>query len=274
MKAATKILLVLTCIFFISKGLSAQNIIFDKTYDTESNKKLNYSIVSGDINVQTWEKNQVKINIKGDDKLKDMLEISEGNSSGNISVTVKLPDKNLNNDKKMSTDIYVPSTYNVDIKTAGGDLSVNGIIGNIDLKTAGGEIKINGTKGGLDIKTAGGDISIKNHKGNIDANTAGGDINILSSDGEIKLSTMGGDINVLYSGENKGIKLSTMSGDIDLKIPSDTKADLKLNTLGGDIKVDFDLTGKKKNDNSLSGKINGGGESIKCNTMSGNITIH
>ena len=274
MKTLTKIILVLFGVFLITGGLSAQNAIFEKTYDTESNKKLDYSIIAGNIKVQTWENNQVKITIKGDDKFKDILDIEEGNSGGNINVKVKLEEKNSNGNVNLSSEILVPSNFNIDIKTAGGDLLAENINGKIDFKTAGGDIKINNTKGELDVKTAGGNISVNNHSGDVDVSTAGGEVDIISADGEIKVSTMGGNVDVVYSGENKGIKLTTMGGNVDLKIPSGTKADLKLNTMSGEIKVDFDLTNEKKTENTLKGQINGGGESIKCSTMGGNITIH
>ncbi|MBN1633974.1 MAG: DUF4097 family beta strand repeat protein [Ignavibacteria bacterium] len=273
MKTLTKILLVLFGAFLITGGLSAQNVIFEKSYDTESNKKLDYSIIAGSISVKAWESNQVKIIIRGKDELKDILKIKEGNSGGNINVKVKIEENGISKGVNLSSEIYVPSNFNVDIKTAGGDLLAENINGKIDFKTAGGEIKISNTKGELDIKTAGGNISVKNHSGDVDVRTAGGEVDITSANGEIKVSTMGGNIGVNYSGENEGIKLSTMGGNIDIKIPSDTKADVKLSTMSGEIKVDFDLTNEKKSENSLKGQINGGGESIKCSTMGGNISI-
>jgi DUF4097 and DUF4098 domain-containing protein YvlB len=272
-KTLTKIFIVLFGILFITGGLSAQSVIFEKTYNTESNKKLDYSIITGNISVKTWESNQVKITVKGNNELKDILKVEEGNSGGNINVKVKFDEKDYDKEVNLSSEIYVPSNFNIDLKTAGGDMEVENIKGKTDLKTAGGNIKIINTKGELDIKTAGGDISVSNHTGAADVNTAGGEVNIKSADGEIKVSTMGGNINVFYTGENKEMKLTTMGGNIDLKIPSDTKADIKLNTMSGDIKVDFDLTNKKEKENSLSGQINGGGKTIKCSTMGGNISI-
>jgi len=273
MKTMKTLFLILTGVFFITGTVFSQTTIFEKTYSSESGKKINFSIVMGNITVQTWNKNEVKVTVKGDEKLKEMLNIEDGTSIGDINVKVKFQGEGYNDKIELSTDIFLPSSYNANVKTASGNLAVSDLNGNIDLKTAGGNIIINNTSGDLDVITAGGLILIENHSGDIDANTTGGKVNISSANGEIKVSTIGGNIDLVYSGVNEGIKLSTMGGNIDVKIPSDTKADLKLNTLGGIISVDFDVIDDKKNDNSLKGKINGGGEKINCNTMGGNIFI-
>jgi len=130
-----------------------------------------------------------------------------------------------------------------------------------------------------ELNTAGGDITVLNFKGDLNVNTAGGDLKLSGSDGAVKANTTGGDVKLTYSGDNKEIEINTMGGNIDLTIPSGFKADCKLSTMNGDIKSDIIIEGntdknKTEGVHSVKGKMNGGGNALKCSTMGGNINIH
>lgn len=93
-----------------------------------------------------------------------------------------------------SFDIAVPSEFNLKIRTAGGDIDINGVSGSIIGKTMGGDLTLSHLKGNLDLTSMGGDIHITDSELNGKVHTMGGDIVMTRVAGNITGSTMGGDV--------------------------------------------------------------------------------
>jgi DUF4097 and DUF4098 domain-containing protein YvlB len=110
--------------------------------------------------------------------------------------------------------IHVPPRFTVELRTAGGSVSVNGLEGEVKAMTSGGALRftsVNGpvrgdTSGGgvearnckglMDIRTSGGAIEVKNGTGRLDAKTSGGKIDIATFDGPVSVLTSGGSIRI------------------------------------------------------------------------------
>ena len=61
------------------------------------------------------------------------------------------------NDIDASFVITVPSTYNVRVSTAGGDIRIGDIGGNVYARTSGGDLTVGRVTGEVDGRTSGGD---------------------------------------------------------------------------------------------------------------------
>ncbi len=193
--------------------------------------------------------------------------------------------------------VQVPSKFNLDINTSGGDIVAETINGAVELHTSGGDIDVVEITGKLDLHTSGGDINICKSRKDITAVTSGGDISLnkiigrlyaktsggditiedMEGDGEVRTSggdiyvsrikgnrfdasTSGGDIGADYI--NTNIKLSTSGGDINIGI---SKHDVRLHTSGGDIDI-----------NEVGGNLNAGtsGGDIYVKTVIGFCDLH
>lgn len=147
--------------------------------------------------------------------------------------------------------VQTPRRFNLELRTAGGDIVSSDIEGSIKAKTAGGSLRFATVKGTLDGQTAGGDIqltsasgpvSVKTAGGSIHlgalgadatAETAGGSIAIESTQGKLKATTSGGDINI---GDLGGpAEAQTAAGSIHVKT---AQGALIAKTSGGDIRID------------------------------------
>ncbi len=134
----------------------------------------------------------------------------------------------------------------VDGSTSGGDMEAHDVIGNVSLRTSGGDItlvKVQGTS--HDISTSGGDIDVRDVDGNVQAKTSGGNLRVNRVKGNFQGNTSGGDINV-----------SEVSGDVDV-LTSGGILDLNAiagrligKTSGGDVRARVVQVGK------LNGPIN------------------
>ena len=147
--------------------------------------------------------------------------------------------------------IQIPSNFNLDISTSGGDIVTETVNGVVELHTSGGDIDILKVDGSLNIRTSGGDIGIRETRADIEAITSGGDIVLNRISGRLKSKTSGGDISLeyftgegeikssggdLYVSHVKGKRLygSTSGGDIGA---DDIDSELELHTSGGYISV-------------------------------------
>lgn len=279
MKTSNLFLPLFVFLLFLNIASAQSDLIKEQTLQTNYGKSLAVSVPGGDVSITTWNKEEVYVKITGDENTKNNYDFTINSNSGDI--TIKAEKKSNDNSDKVTAkiEVSVPDKYNTKVSTAGGDISImNNLTGDIKLNTAGGDIKISSVTGTSKLNTAGGDIAVDNFKGDIKANTAGGDIKLSGSDGEATLNTAGGKIELKYSGENKGISANTMGGDITIYLPSDFSADCKLTTMHGYINSDIKITTESKDNNDtqknvINGKMNNGGNALKCATMGGNITI-
>lgn len=267
-------------------------LLFEKNITTQPGKELTTKLIAGGVMVSTWANNEVSVKVYGNDEAEEKVIFSAEETSDGVKVEGKQKDtKNFNN-LTIKVEIVVPENYNLKLYSSGGSFSISGLhglivanssggsikientIGNIQAYTAGGNIKIENSVGEIKSSTSGGRVSIVNFDGNIDASTAGGDIQLEGKNGKIDASTAGGNIKLDYTGKNLGMDLSTLGGNIYATLPVDFDADADLGTLAGNIACDF---AKVENKNHVScyvrAKFNNGGETFKCTTSAGNITV-
>lgn len=268
-------------------------LLFEKSIPTESGKELITSLVAGGIEISTWDKNEVNVKVFGNDEAEEKIVFSAEPTSTGVKVEGKQKDKNNFKNLTIRVEITVPKNYDLKLYSSGGNLTVKDITGKIETNTSGGNIKIDNTSGNLEaytaggnvtisvssgdvkVSTSGGKISVDEFNGNVDVSTAGGDIVLIGKNGRIDASTAGGSIKLDYEGKNLGIDISTLGGNITATLPGDFDADADIGTLAGKISCDFAKVQKENHVSSyIRAKFNNGGETFKCTTSAGNITVN
>jgi hypothetical protein len=252
-----------------------------KSFSVSKGGTIEVSTSRGDIYISPWDKNEVSVVIEGlDDEDLDKVKMTQNGNIVRVSYRSRWDDGS----GHVRFAISVPSHFNLDMNTSGGDLEVKGgLTGRIDgstsggdiklgnvfggpvevttsggdistgkiegdgsLKTAGGDIQVGSVNGSLSVNTSGGNIQVETITKSLDAKTAGGNIIIGNVGGEAHVSTSGGDINI---GKVSGkATLNTAGGDIELKGASDN---VNAKTSGGDVKLQ-NITG------SINAKTSGG----------------
>lgn len=277
-----------------SDGNGDLQTIQEKTFSIQPGKNLKVEASSGDVTVTTWDKSEVYIKILGNEKAKDKMEFSFNNNDDEVSVTAKRGSfiNWFSSGIKLRFEIKVPSEFNTNINTSGGDIKAGEIKGNNMLRTSGGDVWIKNTDGVLKISTSGGEINLESNsgdmevstsggnikarefKGNISATTSGGDIMMKGSDSKIYAETSGGDVVLEYSGENKGIDVETSGGNIQIKLPADFNATAKMYTSGGEIECELTANNAHKITSSkFEADLNNGGAELIAKTSGGDISV-
>lgn len=207
--------------------------------------------------------------------------------------------------------VRVPATFNVQLKTAGGGISVSDITGStitytsgggltfarlhgpLDGKTSGGGIRASDCNGKLTIRTSGGGIQVTGGSGALDGHTSGGSVAVKGFHGDVHVGTSGGGITVEnVIGEVKGftsgggiaaelpspllhaVDLSTSGGGVTVRVPANDAFDLDAASLGGGVNSELPVTvtGRIKY-GRLKGTVNGGGKIVRLHTSGGSIRI-
>jgi len=218
--------ILLICNIVLAKG--NQSIDLTKTFDVNKGTELAARINPGDIIVETWETNQVKVTVNG------------LSASDNDDVTMELRNNRLvveYEESSGSNDVVfiftVPTNFQMNLSTTGGDVKINDkILGRVSINTAGGDIKTQDMQGTLACKTMGGDVKLGNISGELNASTHGGDINVGSVSGKsASVTTMGGDITVKNT--EGAFTATTYGGDIKI---GDVGENAKAVTYGGEVR--------------------------------------
>jgi hypothetical protein len=269
-------------------------VLQEKTFQINQGKTLKLDASSGNIEISTWDKNEVYVKISGNNRAKEKTEFTFSNDENMVEITAKTKSSffGWNKGIKLKFDIKLPKNFNPETHTSGGNIKLEGLNGNPDLKTSGGniyvknssgnirtntsggEIRVENVSGSMKLSTSGGNISANNFNGNFDARTSGGNIKLAGNDSKIYAETSGGDIKLDYKGQNKGIELNTSGGDIDINLPADINAAANLSSSGGRISCDFKGNNAVKVSSSkFEADINNGGNPLYAKTSGGDIEV-
>jgi hypothetical protein len=296
-----------------------------KTFTVTPGGSLVVEADRGSIEIQTAGDDKVVVQVirkvtgAGDKKAREMLdthEVTFAQDGDKVTVRARSTKQWSNwslwgGGLQVRYEIKVPRKFNLDLKTAGGSISVPDLKGEAKAVTAGGSLKFQNIEGAVTARTSGGSISVASATGAVDAHTSGGSIEVGEARAAAKLGTSGGSIRVKVaassieantsggsidigaargavtastSGGNvaaalaaspvEDCKLSTSGGSVRLKVPDGINAELDAKTSGGRVNCEVPVTvqGEIKR-SQVVGKLGNGGKLVRLRTSGGNITV-
>jgi len=232
-----------------------------KTFEISPNGRVVVHNVNGLIKVESWDKDQVMLEItktvRADDQEEaeeyfDQLRVEIDNETDYLEVRTHYPHEGweglwnllFHGGSRYGGVEYVlkvPKGINLEAETTNGNVDVDSVIGGV---------KAGSTNGQLHMEDVGGAVDGSTTNGNISA--------ILSKEVDFK-----------------GIKLATTNGSINVSCPENINADVSAHTTNGSISTEFPVTIQGKFGNkSFEGKINKGGSRIYLHTTNGSIEIN
>lgn len=216
---------VVLMMILVSPALAADRA---KVFEVGAGGSLILTTSVGDVTLTAWERNQVAVEVFGiDEEEVSRLSMTQ---SGNV-VRVDFKPEESSGDVRFQ--VSIPSHFDVQLKTAGGDITINGTVtGTVVGSTAGGDITVGDLNGKATLKTSGGDIKAGNVQGDVELKTSGGDIRLSSADGDVVVGTSGGDI--VAGNVGRSLKANTAGGDIRVE---NVGGEAHLSTAGGDVIV-------------------------------------
>lgn len=160
----------------------------------------------------------------------------------------------------------------VAVRTASGDVDVDGVTASVNLTTASGEVHGRSLTGELTAHTASGDIVLDNVSGRLTARTASGDVRVNGTTlAALRLTTASGDIGVDGAPDGSGpYQIETVSGDtrLGLQLPGSARgAEITFQSVSGDASVDPPFEKVKKR----TWRVGDGGTQITVRSVSGDL---
>lgn len=161
----------------------------------------------------------------------------------------------------------------IDAHTSGGNITVQGGTGDSNIRTSGGDLRLREFEGNLVAKTSGGNISIDRVRGSVRAETSGGDIKVMEANGPVYAHTSGGNVSAHLSQQpNSDCTLKTSGGNVNVTLASNVAVDVNARTSGGSVRSDFPGDMNKQR-TKLVAQVNGGGPDLLLETSGGNVDI-
>ncbi|HEX7860754.1 MAG TPA: DUF4097 family beta strand repeat-containing protein [Verrucomicrobiae bacterium] len=302
--------------------LAAEKDLISKTFDAKPGGNLEMHVDRGSIKILATDSDQVDIKVtrelkRGSDEEaraayeEHKIEMSQDGDT--VLIRAEPPGflkglKNGHRNLSVEYTISVPSKFNLDLNTSGGNIDVATLEGSVELHTSGGNIstaEINGpveahtaggniqvkaakttanlhTSGGnitvgnvqgdLVAKTAGGNITTSDIAGSTDVSTSGGHITVKSARTALKARTTGGNIKAEIASLTETSSLKSTGGNIDLILADKTSANLTAKTTGGQVRSDIEGDLNKQR-TKLTAQLNGGGPELTLETTGGNVKI-
>lgn len=302
-----------------SGSLAAAQGQIERTFDVAPGGLLRVDAERASIKVQSGAGSQLVLEIEakgwGRDDLEEDFDIRFNQSGNTVTLEIEARRKASRwfsfGNKGIKVHAFVPSKFDVDLKTSAGSISVDDLQGEVRSatsgggltfgridgmvwgRTSGGSIRLEESSGPVDVHTSGGSIRIGDVQGSVEAVTSGGSIEIARTQGSVTAKTSGGSIRIE---EVLGrLEARTSGGSISAAIASQPEEDCYLGTSGGNVTVElarglgFDLDAKASGGrvtsdlsvtvrgsigkNTLHGQLNQGGPKLTLRTSGGGIKI-
>ena len=226
---------------------------FDQTYPLSPNGRVSVSNVNGPVVVESWDRNEVRIEAtKIADSAETLAEVEIDVDASGDRVSVRADHKGSRFNAQMPRD----RNRRVEV-----------------------HFKLSVPRGARldEIATVNGVVTVSDFENAVKVSAVNGDINATNLKGSVKLSTVNGRVRAEItetSAENE-LNLSTVNGSIALVLPSDINATIKADSLNGNISNDFGLPVKKGEyvGRNLYGRIGSGEVQVKLDSVNGPLTI-
>jgi hypothetical protein len=322
--AATLILALFTLAATARAGLEDQ---ITRTYEVAPGGQLVVEVDRGSLEVRTADRGSVEIEVirkaRGGDAraaqvLKDHV-VTTAQAGNRVEVRAEYNGPSSfgwfsrSPDLQVNYILTIPRKFEVNLKTAGGNIKVAELTGKTQVHTSGGNLTLEKIQGPLSGHTSGGNVSAVGCRGPVDLHTSGGNLNLSEIEGDVTAKTTGGSIHadkltgkciVKTSGGNIGVAgikgsiaadtsggrvnaefigppsgdciFKTSGGGITIALGERFAVDVDLHTSGGRVSTDFPVATAvqgEQNKNQLRGKVNGGGPLIAAHTSGGNVRL-
>ena len=257
----------------------ASEATFERTLSVSGRVELSVSTGSGNIHLTRGADNQVHVYGKvksgwggSEDRVREIAAHPPIEQTGNI-IRIGSHHENLHN-ISIDYEIQAPANAFLEAGSGSGDITVEGVGENAKISTGSGNIHASGLHGGFTVDTGSGNIyAEQTGQGDVKAQTGSGNIELRDLRGGLRAGTGSGDIKAGGTPASDW-KLETGSGNVEFWAVG-AAFTLDASTGSGSVHTDREMMTQGTQDHHhVTGKINGGGPTVRIETGSGDIRVH
>lgn len=250
--------------------------------------ELHLATFDGAIEVQSWERPEVVVEIEKRGPTREAVEslTVESTRDGNrIDVQAKRPRTetfhsfgfNVSTSAKLI--VSVPRRADIVARTGDGSIRVERVNGRLELRTGDGAIRASDVNGELLFNTGDGSIVVDGAEGRLALETGDGGVNVTGQLSSVKMHT--GDGSIVYRAEPGAAmtddwEISTGDGSVSLYLPKTFAANLDAHTGDGAIRNDLEIIREgsdESNRRTIRGRLGEGGRRLRVRTGDGSIFL-
>lgn len=222
----------------------------EKIFELTGKGQLMLENVNGDVTVESWAKQSVKVTayiVAKDQEGLDRVEVKMKQSNNRITV---------------ETD-YRENNGDWGRNSSGGSVEYTVMVpANIDLR---------------ELDLVNGSLVITNVSGELNADVVNGSIEATGLASNVEVESVNGSVNLTFADTTKNIdvEVETVNGSIRLYFADDFGAALTASTGNGSIKTDFGLEGTKGKyyGTDLEGSFGSGSSELELESVNGSIKV-
>jgi hypothetical protein len=257
----------------------ASEATFERNMTVNGRVELSVSTGSGSIRLTHGAGNRVHVfgrvrsNWGGSEqRVKEIAANPPVEQTGNI-IRIGARHENLHN-ISIEYEIEAPADAFLEANSGSGNITDDGIGENAKLSTGSGNIHATGLHGGFSVNTGSGDIYVEQTgQGDVKAQTGSGSVELKNLHGGVRAGTGSGDIKAGGT-PTAPWHLETGSGSVELWA-GNAGLTLDASTGSGSIHTDREMMTQGSSDrHHVTGKLNGGGPTVRIQTGSGSIRVH
>ena len=260
----------------------------EKRFTVSGTADLRLTTFDGSIQIQSWEKPDILIEIekRGPTKASlDQLEVKSEQKGNLIELEVKKPRAESFNgigfhrSASARLIVSVPREINITAKSGDGSIRIERVNGRLELRTSDGSIRATEVAGDLQFDTGDGSITVEKALGTLSVDTGDGSVDVGGKLGSLKLHT--GDGSVVYRADDGSAmennwEITTGDGSVAVYLPRGFGAEIDAHTGDGSIRSELDGLPSPSGENSrrtLRGKLGSGGRLLRIRTGDGAIRL-
>lgn len=199
----------------------------DTTVAVERGQRLQVNAYGGEVSVQTWNRNAVRVEATTSGRHRVQV------SASGTAVSVRTEGRH-GPPTDAELRISAPVWMALSVSGVQTNVKVVGIRAPIAVETVEGEVEVSGGEGLISLRSVQGSVTLRGAKGRIKVNSVNEDLHVTNSTGEITAETVNGEV-VLGGVDAATVDASTINGDISYDGPIRNGGRYSLTTHNGDI---------------------------------------
>ena len=252
---------------------------FERNLSVNGRVELSVATGSGNIHITHGSGSQIHIFGKvksswggSEEKVREIAANPPIEQTGNI-IRIGSHHENLHN-ISIDYEIEAPAESYLDAGSGSGNVVDDSVGENAKLNTGSGDIHATGLRGNFTVNTGSGNIYAEQiSAGDVKAETGSGNIEVKDVKGSLRAETGSGNIKA-GGAPTSPWHLQTGSGGVELWV-GDSPLTLDAESGSGSIHSDHEMLTQGSTDrHHVTGKLNGGGPTVRVETGSGDIRIH
>jgi DUF4097 and DUF4098 domain-containing protein YvlB len=272
----------------VSVDSQGQIVREEKRFTVSGTPQLQLTTFDGAIEIQSWDKPDVLVEIEKRGATKEAVEeltINATQDGNRIELEVKRPRSesfsHFGFHRSASAKLIVSVPRHADIRAKSGDGSIRleRVTGNLELRTGDGSIRATEISGEISLNTGDGSVTVDGAEGRLSLDTGDGGVNVAGKLVSLKLHT--GDGSIVYRAEPGSSmaddwEITTGDGGVTLYLPKNFDADLDAHTGDGAIRNELDVStanGGETDRRTVRGRLGEGGKRLRIRTGDGGIRL-